>query len=254
MASTSASRSTGGVTSRIRTAASTLYSDNQSLIGEIRKALNMMKDVGVDLERDNQFQKVKELENAAVELLATHEQCTHFSSAVLSVGDRYQPGEESTNFKKLFDEETAKLKANSSSVPENNPMIRQFREAVWKVHHAGQPMPGEEQDDIVMTSTQCNLLNVTCPLSGKPVTELAEPVRSVECKHIYDEKAITIFLRSNARARCPVAGCPKMLQAGKVVRDPLLLIEIDELRTMSKQSATTSVIEDCTEFDEDELD
>uniref|UniRef100_A0A2N9G4N0 SP-RING-type domain-containing protein n=1 Tax=Fagus sylvatica TaxID=28930 RepID=A0A2N9G4N0_FAGSY len=317
MASTSASRSTGGVTSRIRTAASTLYSDNQSLIGEIRKALNMMKDVGVDLERDNQFQKVKELENAAVELLATHEQCTHFSSAVLSVGDRYQPGEESTDFKKLFDEETAKLKANSSSVPENNPMIRQFREAVWvarvekiysqgqirsklhgsgkghlrkvdqnflsldckrepwkartishgccslrlcshfflqKVHHAGQPMPGEEQDDIVMTSTQCNLLNVTCPLSGKPVTELAEPVRSVECKHIYDEKAITIFLRSNARARCPVAGCPKMLQVGKVVRDPLLLIEIDELRTLSKQSATTSVIEDCTEFDEDELD
>lgn len=45
------------------------------------------------------------------------------------------------------------------------------------VHHAGQPMPGEEQEDIVMTSTQCNLLNVTCPLSGKPVTELAQPVR-----------------------------------------------------------------------------
>lgn len=45
------------------------------------------------------------------------------------------------------------------------------------VHHAGQPMPGEEQEDIVMTSTQCNILNVTCPLSGKPVAELAEPVR-----------------------------------------------------------------------------
>ena len=28
------------------------------LFQEIRKALNMMKDVGVDLERDNQFQKV----------------------------------------------------------------------------------------------------------------------------------------------------------------------------------------------------
>jgi hypothetical protein len=38
-------------------------------------------------------------------------------------------------------------------------------------------MPGEEQDDIVMTSTQCNLLNITCPLSGKPVVDLAEPVR-----------------------------------------------------------------------------
>jgi hypothetical protein len=38
-------------------------------------------------------------------------------------------------------------------------------------------MPGEEQDDIVMTSTQCSLLNITCPLSGKPVVDLAEPVR-----------------------------------------------------------------------------
>ncbi|XP_042415906.1 MADS-box protein AGL72-like [Zingiber officinale] len=43
------------------------------------------------------------------------------------------------------------------------------------VHHAGQPMPGEEQEDIVMTSTQNNLLNMKCPLTGKPVTELQNP-------------------------------------------------------------------------------
>lgn len=45
------------------------------------------------------------------------------------------------------------------------------------VHHAGQPMPGEEQEEVVMTSTQCNLLNITCPLTGKPVIELTNPVR-----------------------------------------------------------------------------
>ena len=38
-------------------------------------------------------------------------------------------------------------------------------------------MPGEEQEDIVMTSTQCNLVNVTCPLSGKLVIELVDLVR-----------------------------------------------------------------------------
>lgn len=38
-------------------------------------------------------------------------------------------------------------------------------------------MPGEEEEDIVMTSTQCNLLNTTCPLTGKPVFELADPIR-----------------------------------------------------------------------------
>jgi hypothetical protein len=36
-----------------------------------------------------------------------------------------------TNFKKLFEDEIAKLKASSSSVPQNHPIIRQFREAIW---------------------------------------------------------------------------------------------------------------------------
>lgn len=85
------------------------------------------------------------------------------------------------------------------------------------------------------------------------------------------------YIRSkNARAKCPVAGkyifctanfffpafaspltifllsgCPKILQTRKVFCDPLLLIEIDEMRTMSKQTARTDVIEDCTELDEE---
>lgn len=64
------------------------------------------------------------------------------------------------------------------------------------VHHAGQPMAGEEQEDVVMTSTQCNLLNVTCPLSGKPVTELAEPVRRyIATKYIMiKDKELEFFL------------------------------------------------------------
>ncbi|KAB1216569.1 E3 SUMO-protein ligase MMS21 [Morella rubra] len=254
MASTSAPRSTA-VTGKIKTAASTLYSDNQSLIAEIRKAFIMMKDIAVDMERDNQSQMVKELENAVVELLGAYEDSTHFSSVIHSVGDRCQPGAEFTNFKNLFEAEIAKLKASSSANPQNNPIIRQFREAVWNVHHAGEPMADEEQEDIVMTSTQCNLLNITCPLSGKPVTELAEPVRCVECKHVYEKKAVMLYMRSkNTRHQCPVAGCPKILQAQKVVCDPLLLVEIEEMRTRSKQNTRTEVIEDCTELDEEDHD
>lgn len=36
-----------------------------------------------------------------------------------------------TDFKKLLEAEAAKSKAASSSVPQNDPHIRQFREAVW---------------------------------------------------------------------------------------------------------------------------
>jgi hypothetical protein len=44
-------------------------------------------------------------------------------------------------------------------------------------------MPGEEEEDIVMTSTQANILNFSCPVSGKPITELEEPVRRYRTNH-----------------------------------------------------------------------
>lgn len=48
-----------------------------------------------------------------------------------------------------------------------------------------------------------------------------------------------------------LSGCPKRLELARVVCDPLLLVEIEELRSMSKQTTGTNVIEDFTELDED---
>ncbi|XP_052177280.1 E3 SUMO-protein ligase MMS21 [Diospyros lotus] len=252
MASTSGSRP-DGASRRIQSSATTLFSENQSLIAEIRKAITMMKEVAVDLERHNEAQMVKELEDGILELLVASEDCSHLSSAIQSVGNNYQPGEELADFKKLFDNEIAKSKANSSSVPQNHQLLRQFKEAIWNVHHAGQPMPGEEQEDLVMTSTQCNLLNINCPLTGKPVTKLDDPVRSLDCRHIYEKAAIMHHIRSkNAHSQCPIAGCPKVLVADRVLRDPLLLVEIDEMRSLNSHSARPDGIEDFTMLDEDD--
>ncbi|KAL3333330.1 hypothetical protein AABB24_033420 [Solanum stoloniferum] len=252
MASTSGEGS-GVAAGRIRSHTSALYSDCQSLILEIRKSVTMMKDIAVHLERDERTQMVKDLEDGVVQLLAASDECMHLSEAIQSIGGELEPAPEPTNFKKKFDEEIAKSKARSSSHTQNQSLLRKFREAVWHVHHEGQPMPGDEQEDIVMTSTQCNLLNVTCPLSGKPVTELVEPVRSMDCKHIYDKKAIMQYMKSKStRGQCPVAGCPKILKAQRVLCDPFLLIEIDEVRSMSKQNARPDAIEDFTALDEDE--
>lgn len=47
------------------------------------------------------------------------------------------------------------------------------------------------------------------------------------------------------------AGCPKKLLAEKVKCDPLLLVEIEELRvSMSRQTPPTDIIEDFTNQDE----
>ncbi|KAK4439159.1 E3 SUMO-protein ligase MMS21 [Sesamum alatum] len=252
MASTSAPRSSAAY-GRIASATSTLCSDNQTLIAEIRKATMMMKEIAVDLERENKSEMVKELEDGVLELLKASDECTHLSNAIKCIGNEYQPGPELTNFRKLFADKIERLKADPSSVSQNQLLLRQFREAIWNVHHAGQPMPGEEQEDIVMTSTECNLLNISCPLTGKPVTELADPVRSMDCKHIYEKKAIMQHIRSKvSQGRCPVTGCPKKLVADRVVCDALLLIEIDEMRSISKQRTGANVIEDFTQLDEED--
>ncbi|CAH2053657.1 unnamed protein product [Thlaspi arvense] len=260
--------SSDGVAGRIRNASLVLVSDNTSTIADIRKAVTMMKNIAVQLEKENQTEKVasysglrfsvspiksvKDIENSVAELLDLCGECAHRSSAIQSVANGYQPGEQLTDFKMLLDDEFRKLKATTSSVPQNDHLMRQFREAVWNVHHAGEPMPGEDEEDIVMTSTQCPLLNMTCPVSGKPLTELAEPVRSVECRHVYDKAAIMHYIANNQNAKCPIAGCRGRLQNNKVVCDPMLKYEIEEMRSMNKQTNRTEVIEDFTDLvDED---
>ncbi|XP_020590229.1 E3 SUMO-protein ligase MMS21 isoform X2 [Phalaenopsis equestris] len=227
MASTSAPRpSLSSAASRIASAASNLSSDNQTLIA------------------------VKELENTVLELLESYDDCTNLSEAINNVGNNYQPSAQPTDFRKLLEDEIATLKAESSFVPQKSPLYRQFKEAIWNVHHEGQPMPGEEQEDIVMTSTQNVLLNMTCPLTGKPIVELQNPVRCVDCKHIYEKDPIMHYIRTKPQALCPVAGCPKSLREGRVICDPLLRIEIDEIRAASRSNAVTNV-EDYTEINDD---
>ncbi|KAI4388279.1 hypothetical protein MLD38_000621 [Melastoma candidum] len=251
MASTSVA---SGLTGRIRNATATLHDDNQSLATEILKAFGMLKSVAVALEKENQHEKVKELENAVIELLETYEDCMSFSKAIKSVEKKYEPGPELTDFSKLFGSEISKVKAKSAPITKHHPLIRQFMEAIWNVHHEGQPLPGDEQEEIVMTNTQGNLLNVTCPLSGKPVIALTAPVRSVQCQHIYEREAVLQYVRSGkGKAKCPISGCPKVVTAEKVECDPLLLYEIDLLRSAaSKQTRGTGIVEDYTEYSAEE--
>ncbi|XP_010502551.1 PREDICTED: E3 SUMO-protein ligase MMS21-like [Camelina sativa] len=241
-----AATSSDGIAGRIQNASLVLVSDNNSTLADIRKAVTMMKNTAVQLEKENQTDKVKDLENSVAELLDLYSDCNLRSSAIQSVANGYQPGEQLTNFQKLLDDEFTKLKAAPSSVPQNEHLMRQFREAIWNVHHAGEPMPGDDEEDIVMTSTQCPLLNMTCPLSGKPVTELADPVRSVDCRHVYEKAAILQYIVKNPN--CPVAGCRGKLQNhNKVFCDAMLKFEIEELRSWNKQSNRAEVIEDFTE-------
>lgn len=241
-------------TDRIGAAISSLEASNNSLIADVRSSLVTIKMIAEDLERENRSDMVKQLDEAALELIPVSDDIVRLSSALQSIGREYISTNEPTDFKKLMDEHISKLEADSPTVPENHLFYKQFKEAVWRVHHADDPMPGEEQEEIIMTTSQCNLVNMTCPLTGKPVTELEDPVRSTECKHIYEKQAVMHHIRVHAKKRackCAAAGCPKMLTADKLICDPLLRIEIDELRLRGNRSTQAQIVADCTEIDED---
>ncbi|KAJ3670755.1 hypothetical protein LUZ60_008181 [Juncus effusus] len=238
-------------TGRIATSASNILSENQTLISEIRKALGIFKSIGVDLEREGKADKVKKLDEVVLELLNTYDDCALFSDAIQTMSTNYQLSDQPTDFRKVLEDEVAKLKASSPPAPQSNPIYRQFKEAIWNVRHAGEPMPGEEQEDIVMTSTQVNVLNVTCPLTGKPVVDLANPVRCMDCKHIYEKEPILHYIRTNKPPRCPMAGCPKVLQVARVICDPLLQVDLDELRSAETATARQTFVEDFTELDDE---
>ncbi|KAL6848939.1 hypothetical protein ACP4OV_021522 [Aristida adscensionis] len=240
--------------SRITNAADAASLDAQALMVEMRKALNILKELAVDYERDGKSDKVQELEEMVLDMLASYEECVAFAGAVKAVPQAYRPTDELTDFKRLIDTEVNKIKQGSSASLQNHPIFRQFRETVWhtNVNHAGEPLPGEEQADIVMTSTQINILNMNCPLTLKPLTELENPVRSVDCRHIYEKDAILHYIRTQKPPKCPIGGCVGILQVRKVVCDPLLRADI--VRSSESTAPNATNIEDFTDLLDDDND
>jgi len=206
------------------------------------------------------MEKVKELEQATLDIIKFTNKLRNHSFSLEALTTTYQPSAEGTNFKRVLKDHMKELESQSPIDPEKHQFFKQFKEAVWKVHHAGEPMPGQEQDDIVMLGTQA-LANFACPISGKPVDHITDPVRSQLCRHIYDNEAVVNYIRAHAvrtrknirpvPCRCAAAGCPKVLTEEILVCDESLKLEIQEYALRQKGSNMDTVA-DCTYLEEDD--
>ncbi|KAJ7526831.1 hypothetical protein O6H91_16G024800 [Diphasiastrum complanatum] len=240
---------------RIRNTAKALESSDRTLMADLHNCVVMMKLVAEDLERENRSEEVEKLGIATLELISVADHLGHHTKALESISSSYNISEGTTDFKKLLKKQAANFEKQAPSEPENHVYYKQFKEAVWNVHHAGEPMPGQECEDIVMTTSQFGIVNTTCPLSGKPVTELKEPVRSADCRHVYEREAVMAYIKRFSRrqpCKCAAAGCPRILVGSSMLCDPSLLMEIQELRVRGQVSSQAHMVADCTELDEDE--
>ncbi|XP_024361144.1 E3 SUMO-protein ligase MMS21 [Physcomitrium patens] len=246
---------------RVRSVIRSLASKTNDLLQDFDGTILYAKLVAEDLEKDHHAPSVKELEEATLDIITISNKLRNHSKALETLSMTYAPSIEVTDFKKLLKNYVKELDEESPFDSEKHPFIKQFREAVWKVHHAGEPMPGQEQEEIVVMAGSQALPNTSCPLSGKPVEQLEDPVRSQRCRHIYDRDAVLNYVRSHAMrnrrhknsnpCKCAAAGCPGILVEEQLVCDSSLKIEIREY-VLRQQSSNIDTVADCTYLEEDD--
>ncbi|KAL3686806.1 hypothetical protein R1sor_013115 [Riccia sorocarpa] len=107
------------------------------------------------------------------------------------------------------------------------------------------------EDDTCITGSTCIVINNRCPLSGKLVTELEDPVQSVDCHHVYGEAYAKAYLnQSSGSPRCAVAGCRGFLKESDLTPASSLTESIQNLR--EKESADRlKLLMECIRLDDD---
>ncbi|KAG6556817.1 hypothetical protein Mapa_001764 [Marchantia paleacea] len=109
----------------------------------------------------------------------------------------------------------------------------------------------DENDDTCITGSKYGVINTRCPLSGKLVTELDDPVQSVNCHHVYDQAFATAYISQFPGIRkCAVAGCSKSLIQSDLVCDTTLEESIRDLRQKNFTSKLQLLME-CIHIDDD---
>ncbi|KAI5453327.1 hypothetical protein NCC49_005807 [Naganishia albida] len=121
----------------------------------------------------------------------------------------------------------------------NSEQYKDFKQAVWDIRHdeacppissfleKGPDDPESDDDDIEIGGTTQDF---KCPLTLLPFDDA---VRSTKCPHSFSGAAIRGVIRQGPRksAKCPVAGCDKVLTMGDIKPDPVLQKRSDQVKS-----------------------
>eukprot|EP01092_Planopodium_desertum_P016570 TRINITY_DN9270_c0_g1_i2.p1 TRINITY_DN9270_c0_g1~~TRINITY_DN9270_c0_g1_i2.p1 ORF type:complete len:159 (-),score=7.41 TRINITY_DN9270_c0_g1_i2:62-538(-) len=138
------------------------------------------------------------------------------------------------NFKiqKLFGKRIEHLdaKMNEENFTKNEKYLR-FQREVWSVKHPGEPFPDEFIGDELVVSTQDK---DTIPKDPFTQEEISDPVKNVNCGHVYSKKQIFSSL-STTRARsikCPLPGCSQLITKESLKDDKETLKNIERIKKL----------------------
>lgn len=184
----------------------TLESQTKEALEEMKLSHDQFSAVAVALEAENDVAKVQELREALQSVLNHETELNCHIEALSAFRNRYSCTTETTDFKELlqqlFEESRRSVPPSTSTCTD----LKSFDRLVWNVHHQGQAMEGEEDEEVMVDPTQGTIFkNLKCPLSGKDIEELDDPVED-QLGFIYEKELIE---RSITRSRNQEIKCPQ---------------------------------------------
>lgn len=115
----------------------------------------------------------------------------------------------------------------------------------------------EGDDDDAHATHSYSVLNIVCPVSGIPVTDLEDPVRSEDCEHIYDRASALNYITTMAKdgvCLCASSGCRAQLAEHKMVASSRLWQDIEELRQIKTAMWESRMMQDMADMDDSDDD
>lgn len=172
----------------------------------------LLRDSAEALAKEGHAEGVDHLRKNLEELLDAQQKVVCHEAALKQLRARYtEAAAVVTDFKaelqQLAAEAALSMAAKLKQTREET--LKEFDKATWDPLHPGQPFPGDEDEDVVMNSTQSVAPNMKCPLTMKDIFALAEPVEDHKGV-VYDKTAIEEYIKKNGKGKgsvtCPNAG------------------------------------------------
>ncbi|GBG67733.1 hypothetical protein CBR_g861 [Chara braunii] len=226
---------------KVRAAVAAVQAKENEYLKDLEMSTMMLKWIAEECERENESEKVQQLEEGVLDVVKCMNELKHHIDALETVRQEYKYEGEPTDFAHILQVQEKHFSDTRPENPKDNSWYKKFEEAVWNVHHAGIPVGGHGDDeDVIITNSQFNLVNHSCPLTGRLVTDLEDPVWHVECHHVYSLEGVENHLKTVRQRSCPCpsSGCPRKLTRNSVKCDNELLAQIEEMR--HRQNAGSS--------------
>ncbi|KAK3264957.1 hypothetical protein CYMTET_26326 [Cymbomonas tetramitiformis] len=184
-----------------------LESQTKQALEEMKISHDQFSAVAIALEGENDAAKVQELRKALQSVLTHESELNCHIEALSAFRNRYSCTTEKTDFKgllqQLFEESRRSVPSSTSTCAD----LKSFDRMVWNVHHQGQAMEGEEDEELLVDPTQGHVFkNPKCPLSGRDIEELDDPVEDQQ-GFIYEKELIE---RMITRSRTNEVNCPQI--------------------------------------------